>query len=102
MQTLKIYIETSVWSFVFTDDAPEYQADTIAFFELCKREVFEPYISRVGLTEIQHAKAPLRKRLEELIRDIKPLLLPASQEANSLSEAFIRENVVPASRPEDA
>jgi len=102
MQKFDVYIETSVWSFVFADDAPDYRADTLMFFELCKKRAFEPYISPVVLSEIQHAKAPLRKRLEEVIRDIKPVLLPATLEADSLSEAFLREKVVPANRPEDA
>lgn len=102
MQKFNVYIETSVWSFVFAEDAPEYRVDTLMFFELCRKRVFEPYISKVVLSEIQHAKIPLRKRLEEVIRDIKPILLTASSEADNLSDAFLRENVIPASMPEDA
>jgi len=102
MQKFHVYIETSVWSFVFAKDVPDYRADTLTFFELCKKRAFEPYISRVVLGEIRRADAPLRKRLEELIRDVKPVLLPTLPEADSLSKAFLRENVVPAGRPEDA
>jgi len=51
---------------------------------------------------IQHADAPLRKRLEELVRDVKPVLLSTLPESESLSEAFLRENVVPVGKPEDA
>ena len=40
--------------------------------------------------------------MEELIRDVKPILLPTSPQADGLSEAFLRKNVVPAARPEDA
>ena len=102
MQKFHIYIETSVWSFVFAEDSPDYQADTLAFFELCKKRVFEPYISRAVLSEIERANRPLRKRLEELIRDIKPVLLATLPEEDSLSRAFLRENVVPVGKPEDA
>ena len=102
MQKFHIYIETSVWSFAFAEDVPDYKADTLAFFELCKKRAFEPYISRAVLDEIQHADAPLRERLEELIRDVKPVLLSTLPEADSLSEAFLREKVVPAGKPEDA
>lgn len=102
MQKFHIYIETSVWSFAFAEDAPDYKADTLAFFELCKKRAFEPYISSAVLSEIQHADAPLRKRLEELIRNVKPVLLSTLPEVDSLSEAFLREEVVPAGKPEDA
>ena len=50
MQKFHIYIETSVWSFVFAEDVPDYQADTLEFFELCKKRAFEPYISGAVLS----------------------------------------------------
>ena len=102
MQKFHIYIETSVWSFAFAEDVPDYHADTLAFFGLCKKRVFEPYISGTVLSEIQCAGTPLRQRLEKLIRDVKPVLLSTLPEADNLSEAFLRENVVPAGKPEDA
>jgi predicted nucleic acid-binding protein len=102
MQKYNVYIETSVWSFAFAEDVPEYKADTLRFFELCRKRAFESYISGAVLSEIQHADAPLRKRLEELVRNVKPVLLSTLPEAESLSEAFLRENVVPVGKPEDA
>lgn len=102
MKNAKVYIETSVWSFVFAEDVPEYRADTIAFFDLCRRQVFEPYISSVVLDEIGFAEPSLRKCLEDLIGDIKPVLLSWLPEADDLSEAFVQEGAVPPSKPEDA
>ena len=102
MKKIHVYIETSVWSFAFAEDVPEYRADTIAFLDLCRRRLFEPYVSSVVLSEIQFAQAPLRKRLEELVRDVKPVLLPWLPEADDLSEAFVRERAVPPSKPQDA
>ncbi len=102
MQKFHVYIETSVWSFAFAEDVPDYRADTLTFFELCKKRIFEPYVSNAVLREIQFADMQLRKRLEELIRSVKPVLLPSLPEEDSLSQSFIRERVVPPSKPEDA
>jgi predicted nucleic acid-binding protein len=102
MKKVRVYIETSVWSFAFAEDVPEYRADTIVFFDLCRRGLFEPYVSNAVLTEIGFAQAPLRERLEELVRSVKPVLLPWLAEADDLSEAFVREKAVPPSKPEDA
>jgi predicted nucleic acid-binding protein len=102
MQKFNVYIETSVWSFAFAEDVPDYQADTLEFFKLCRERTFEPYVSTAVLNEIQFADAPLRKRFEELIRSVKPILLPWLPEVDILSEAFVREKVVPPSKPEDA
>lgn len=102
MQKFNVYIETSVWSFAFAEDVPDYQADTLEFFKLCRERTFEPCVSTAVLNEIQFADAPLRKRLEELIRSVKPILLPWLPEVDILSEAFVREKVVPPGKPEDA
>jgi hypothetical protein len=102
MKKIRVYIETSVWSFVFAEDVPEYRADTMTFFDLCRRRVFEPHISNAVLGEIQFAQPPLRMHLEELIRDVKPALLPWVTEADDLAEAFVREKAVPPSKPQDA
>jgi hypothetical protein len=67
MKKICIYVETSVWSFAFAEDAPEYRADTIVFLDLCRKRLFEPYVSNAVLSEIQFAQPPLRKRLEELL-----------------------------------
>jgi len=102
MKKVHVYIETSVWSFAFAEDVPEYRADTIAFFDLCRRRLFEPYVSSAVLSEIEFAEAPLRKRLEELVRSVRPVLLPWLPEADDLSKAFVRERAVPPSKPQDA
>lgn len=102
MKSVRVYIETSVWGFVFAEDVPECRADTIAVFDLCRRRVFDPCISSVVLREIGFAQPALRTRLEGLIRDVKPTLLAWLPEADDLSEAFVREKAAPPSKPEDA
>jgi predicted nucleic acid-binding protein len=102
MKKVHVYIEMSVWSFAFAEDVPEYRADTTAFLDPCRKRLFEPYLSTAVLSEIQFAQAPLRRRLEELVRTVKPVLLPWLPEADDLSEAFVRERAVPPSKPQDA
>lgn len=102
MKKIHVYVETSVWSFAYAEDVPEYRADTMAFLDLCTRRLFEPYVSSVVLSEIQFAQPPLRRRLEELIQGVKPVMLPWLPEADDLSEAFVRERAVPPGKPQDA
>ena len=102
MKKMHVYVETSVWSFAFAEDVPEYRADTMVFLDLCRKRQFEPYVSDAVLSEIQFAQPPLRKRLEELLRGVKPVLLPWLPEADDLSDTFVREKAVPPSKPQDA
>src|SRR3972149_5211947 len=97
-----VYVETSVWSFAFADDAPDYRADTLAFFARCRRREIDPIVSTIVLSELDRAEPPLREKLLALTRSIAPFVVQPEPEALQLAEAFVRERVVPATKPEDA
>jgi hypothetical protein len=99
MPKLRVYVETSVWSFAFADDAPDYRADTLAFFDRCRSGA---YVSDGVLEELSRADEPLRSELTRLVGNIQPALVETSPEARQLADVFVREGVVPASKPEDA
>lgn len=99
---MQIYIETSVWSFAFADDSPDYTAETLAFFDRCRQGLLTPVISTVVLEELDRADDPLRTQLRGLVDDISPTVLRLSADARSLADAFLRHGAVPPSKPEDA
>jgi predicted nucleic acid-binding protein len=102
MKKMHVYIETSVWSFALAEDAPEYRSDTMIFLDLCRKRMFEPYVSNAVLHEIEFAQLPLRTRREEVLRVVRPARLPWLPEADALSDTFVREKTVPPSKPQDA
>lgn len=54
MRKTKIYLDTSVISFLYADDAPDLKAVTHDFFEnYVKKDVYDIYISQVVVTEIE-------------------------------------------------
>lgn len=102
MPPLRIYIETSVWSFAFAEDSPDYRGHTLEFFDRCRGGAFETFIPPVVLAEIRKAGEPLRTLLAGLIREIRPMVVEVSPEARGLADVFLRKAVVPAAKPEDA
>jgi predicted nucleic acid-binding protein len=102
MAKLRVYVETSVWSFAFAEDAPDYTADTLLFFERCRQGAYEVFISDMVLREVEKADDALQNKLKGLIRDVQPRLFAVSAEAQRLASAFVSEGVVPPSKPEDA
>ena len=52
---LRLYLDTSVWSFAFADDAPDYQRDTLAFFSEARKDRYEIFSSSIVATEIAPA-----------------------------------------------
>ena len=102
MRKLRVYVETSVWSFAFAEDAPDYRDDTLAFLERCRAGAFETFVCPLVLEEIERADEPLRTKLAELIRQTGPALIEFSPAAAALADRFVEARVVPASKPEDA
>src|SRR5438552_17760151 len=102
MARLRVYVETSVWGFVFANDVPDYRRDTLAFFDRCRAGEVEPLVSVLVLQELVRADSPLREKLAALVGEIQPTVFDVSDEARQLAEAFVQHGVVPPSKPEDA
>lgn len=55
MNTLKLYLETSVWNFYFADDAADKQVATWQFFEQVRQGVYDIFVSDMVFKEITRA-----------------------------------------------
>ena len=97
-----IYVETTVWSFAFADDSPDYTADTLRFFERCRAGDHDLRISGVVIKEIDRSDDSTRAAIRRLISEIAPIEIPLSREAEALADAFLRLGAVPPSKPDDA
>lgn len=49
MSAMRVYVETTAWSFAFADDSPDYTSATLAFFERCRSGSVALVISGVVL-----------------------------------------------------
>jgi len=66
----KIYLDTSVVSYLRQEDAQEKMKDTLEFWELLKTEKYDIYISDVVITELSRCEEPKRGELLALIAEI--------------------------------
>jgi rRNA-processing protein FCF1 len=55
MKKPKIYLETTLFSFYFSDDSPEKRCDTIKLFEEIKEGRYDPYTSQYVVEELEQA-----------------------------------------------
>ncbi|MFH1539671.1 MAG: PIN domain nuclease [bacterium] len=85
MKKLKLYIETSVWNFLFADDAPEKQLETNRFFEEIQSGDYELFISGLVLAEIERAQESVRDKLLGKIDEIEPEVLTITGEVDELA-----------------
>jgi hypothetical protein len=67
----RLYLETSVWNFVFADDAPEKKHITLTFFDKVKEDEYEIFISDTVIQEIERADESKKRLLLEIIKEYK-------------------------------
>lgn len=106
MRKLKIYLDTSIISFVYADDAPEKQSITVEFFSEYVNK-YDVSISSLVVAEIESTKdLELRRKLLDVIEeyDIKVLTIKVEDEdiVYSLARKYIKEKVIPSGKFEDA
>ena len=102
MRKLSVYVETSVWSHAFAEDAPPLREATERFLADAREGKYELYISDVVLDEIARAKEELADRLRQLVKELDPVILHLDEDMDLLAQDFLEQGVVPPSKIEDS
>jgi predicted nucleic acid-binding protein len=104
MKPLKIYLDTSVISFLYAEDSPDFQNITNDFFNLYVRQNrYDCYVSEVVVLEIERTLDPDKQDLlMEIVRKYRLPLLPLTEEIGRLADIYLDRNVVPRKKIEDA
>ncbi len=104
MAVLRLYIETSVWSHYYADDAPERRAETIAFFDRCLavRDEVELVISSLVGLELAGAESRKARMFVELLARIRPTNIEDVPGVQELAAEYLRLGAVPPSKLADA
>lgn len=95
MRKIKLYLETSVWNFLFADDALEKKKETEKFFDGLSMDDYELYISALVMQEINNAPEPKRIALQGKIRQYDPEELGITDEAVALARKYLQAGFVP-------
>jgi hypothetical protein len=102
IRKLKVYLETSIFNFVFADDAPDKQEDTLALFREIVEGKYAAFTSEYVIMELQKAPEPKRGDMLSLIKKHGIEYLPGNEETEYLAGMYVREGIVPAKYSTDA
>lgn len=102
MRKPKIYLETSVFNFVFADDAPDKRLDTLKLFEEIGEGRYLPYTSDFVVEELQRASEPKQSQMIDLITKHDMIVLPDDTETRRLADIYVGEGIIPAKYAADA
>ena len=98
---MQLYLESSVFNFVFAEDAPEKQRITKVFFA-DKLTNFEAFVSDIVFIELGNTKEPKRSALLELITQYPLTNLRNSEEAVKLARKYVSGKIIPEKYLNDA
>lgn len=102
MKQIKIYLDTSVPSFLFASDSPEKQEITIQFWKLLRLGIYGTVISDIVLQEILASSEPLHSQLIAQIQELDAELISLSEESMALAGKYIEEQIIPERYRSDA
>jgi len=86
----KVYLDTSVISYLEQDDAPEKMADTRAVWDTLKRGDYDIFVSQVVLKELNDCRDLRKKELFfKHLREINFNIVEITEDTIALAEKFI-------------
>lgn len=89
MKRLKVYLDTSVVSYLYQEDAPEKMQDTLLLWELFKEGVYEVYVSDIVFREIDRCSEEKLNILLDYLDQIEYHEVETDSNTIELAEKFI-------------
>lgn len=100
MRKRRVYVETSVWNFLFADDVP-YRKEAARIL-VSRSDLYELYISPVVTREIRNCAGDFRLTLLNALKEYKPFELEPDEEVGYLSGLYVSRGVIPSKYVDDA
>ena len=97
MRKKKIYLDTSVISYLRQEDSPKEMQDTQEFWEILKKDEYDVYISEVVVNELSQCAEPKRTELLTLLSEIQynDIAVENNLEIIVLADEIKKLNIVP-------
>ncbi|MEO5361249.1 MAG: type II toxin-antitoxin system VapC family toxin [Nitrospirota bacterium] len=102
MKKIKLYLDTSVPSFLFANDSPEKLDATVRFWDILKLGLYDIVVSDVLLAEISRSNEPSSQELEGKLMEIVVEIVSVDDDIYSLAQKYIDEGIIPQKYQDDA
>ena len=102
MRIPRIYLETSIFNFVFADDSPDKKSDTLILLDEIKAGKYKAFTSVHVTKELDQAPLSKAKKMSELLKKYNVSVLPSNVEIEQLANVYISEGIIPSKYSSDA
>jgi len=89
LRKLKVYLDTSIVSYLDQQDAPDKMNETLRLWELFRQEKFDVYISDVVIREINQCPPEKLTVLQRFLDEISYTVIETDESTLELAEKFI-------------
>jgi len=101
MKKLKIYLDTSVISYLDQPERREKMDDTLRLWQMIRAGAFEAVTSDVLSREILRCEEPKRSALADYLNEVDIQILPITEEMNEIAADIIRKGILRESNRDD-
>lgn len=89
MKKLKVYLDTSIISYLDQQDAPDKMRETLRLWDFFRKEIYEVYISDIVIREISQCPQEKLDILLGFLDQINYTIIQTSESTVELAEKFI-------------
>lgn len=94
MRKMKVYLDTSVISYLMQENVPEKMADTKQLWEMFKDGKFDVYLSTVTLREIDKCSEPKKTQLIDRLNEIQFTTLDITEDITNVARKIIEMGIL--------
>lgn len=94
MERLKVYLDTSVISYLFQEDVPEKMADTRSLWKMFCDRKFDVYLSTVTLEELKASSEPKQSQFFDFLSQIDYKLVQIDDSVAEIAEQIIEMGIL--------
>ena len=94
MKKLKIYLDTSVISYLFNDENLEKTQDTHKLWAQIKAGKYEAYISEVVMVEVGNSPEEINTKQLRYLKEIEHTVIVVDEKTNAIADKFIELGIL--------
>ncbi len=91
---LKVYLDTSVISYLMQEDVPEKMNDTRKLWEMFRNGVYDVCLSSVTLKEVSDCPEPKRSVLKDYLKQIQYSTFDITREVSDVAKQIMNMGVL--------
>lgn len=90
----RLYLDTSIISFLKAEDSPEKMQDTVILWNNIKNNVYDVVISDLTIEELEKCLEPKRSYMFEKLKEIEMTVVKIENNVDELSRDFIKAGIL--------